>query len=72
MTCSTKPRSGDKADVPLSLPMGLHVSLVGSNENFNLSFEDAYQYAVARHYGLKIVTMDKDFEKVSSGEVLFL
>lgn len=57
---------------PLSLPVGLYESAVGSSENFNLDFDDAYQYAVARYYGLKAVTVDKDFEKIPGGEVLFL
>jgi len=56
----------------LSLPMGLYELVVGSSENFKLDFDDAYQYAVARHYRLKVVTMDKDFEKIPGDEVLFL
>jgi predicted nucleic acid-binding protein len=33
-----------------------------------LDFDDAYQYKIAKENNLKIVTMDKDFEKVK-GEV---
>ena len=52
--------------------MGLYELVVGSSENFKLDFDDAYQYAVAKYYGLKAVTVDKDFEKIPGGEVLFL
>jgi len=38
----------------------------------NLDFDDAYHYSIAKYYGLKLVTMDKDFEKVKDIEVLFL
>lgn len=37
-----------------------------------LDFDDAYQYCTAKYYGLKLVTMDKDFKKVEDVEVLFL
>jgi len=30
---------------------------------FGLDFDDAYQYAVADHYGLTIVSFDSDFDK---------
>ena len=36
----------------------------------NLDFDDAYQYSVAKYYGLKIVTMDRDFEKIKDLEIL--
>ena len=38
----------------------------------NLFFDDAYQYTVAKYYGLKVVTMDRDFEKIKDLKVLFL
>jgi len=35
-------------------------------------FDDLYQYKVAKEHGLKIVTMDRDFEKVNEEiEVVF-
>ncbi|MFH0729734.1 MAG: hypothetical protein V2B19_25755 [Pseudomonadota bacterium] len=34
-------------------------------------FDDAYQYSLARHYGLKIVTMDKDISRIDSTMVFF-
>ena len=45
---------------------------MGSKKDLNLDFDDAYQYYVARYYGLKIVTMDKDFEKIKDMDILFL
>jgi len=30
----------------------------------------AYQYSVAKYYGLKIVTMDRDFERIKDLEIL--
>jgi len=38
--------------------------------SLNLDFDDAYQYSVAKYYGLKIVTMNKDFEKIKDVEII--
>ncbi len=46
--------------------------VVLARKKLNLDFDDAYQYAVAKHYGLNIVTMDKDFAKVTDVEVIFI
>jgi predicted nucleic acid-binding protein len=56
----------------LSLPMEFYGGIVNSKKDLNLDFDDAYQYYVARYYGLKIVTMDKDFEKIKDIDILFL
>ncbi len=56
----------------LSLPPELYGEVVNARKSLNLDFDDAYQYSVAKHYRLKIVTMDKDFEKVKDVEILFL
>jgi predicted nucleic acid-binding protein len=37
-----------------------------------LDFDDAYQYNIAKYHGLKVVTMDKDFEGIVDVEILFL
>ena len=29
-------------------------------------------YSMAKHHGLKVVTMDKDFERIRDVEILFL
>jgi len=56
----------------LSLPMGLYGEVVNDSKSLNLDFDDAYQYNIAKHYGLKVVTMDRDFERVKEVEILFL
>ena len=56
----------------LSLPMELYRDIVTVRKNLNLDFDDTYQYSVAKYYGLKVVAMDKDFEKIKDVEILFL
>ena len=53
----------------LSLPASEYSRVVSVKKKFNLDFDDAYQYSVARYYKLHIVTMDEDFE---GADVLFL
>lgn len=36
-------------------------------QRFSLDFDDAYQYAVAEHYGLTIVSLDSDFDRTTKG-----
>jgi len=55
----------------LSLPMELYGEVVGARKSMNLDFDDAYQYILAKNHGLKIVTMDKDFDRIKDVEVLF-
>lgn len=58
----------------LSLPMELYREVVNVRKSLNLDFDDAYQYNVARYYELKVVTMDRDFERIKDKdvEILFL
>ena len=56
----------------LSLPIKLFSNLINTKRKLNLDFDDAYQYAVAKYYNLKIVTMDRDFEKIKDLEIVFL
>lgn len=56
----------------LSLPVEQYREVVGDRRILNLDFDDAYQYSVAKYYGLKVVKMDKDFERVKDVEILFL
>lgn len=47
--------------------------LADIRSNLGLDFDDAYQFNVAKEYDLKIVTMDRDFEKAKDRiEVIFL
>ncbi len=36
-------------------------------ENYNLDFDDAYQYMLAKEYQLQIISFDKDFDKTKLG-----
>jgi len=45
---------------------------VNVRKSLNLDFDDAYQYSMAKYYGLKVVTMDKDFERIKDVEIVFL
>ncbi len=56
----------------LTLPIEQYKGIVDIKMSLNLDFDDAYQYAIAKHYGLKIVTMDKDFKKVKDLEISFI
>ena len=42
-------------------------SLIKASENFNLDFDDAYQYVVAEKYGLTLVSFDSDFDRTPRG-----
>jgi predicted nucleic acid-binding protein len=41
--------------------------LAAAARQFNLDFDDAYQYAVAEKYGLAIVSFDGDFDRTERG-----
>jgi predicted nucleic acid-binding protein len=56
----------------LSLPMKLYREIVDVSKSLNLDFDDAYQYSTAKYYGLRVATMDKDFERIRDVEILFL
>ena len=58
----------------LSLPMEKYIEVINVKKSLDLDldFDDVYQYSVAKYYGLKIVTMDKDFEKIKDVEIIFL
>jgi predicted nucleic acid-binding protein len=57
----------------LSLPKSGYTGLKALRTKWGLDFDDAYQSAVAREFGLQIVTMDKHFEAVAKDiEVHFL
>ena len=56
----------------LSLPINLYGEVISASKSLNLDFDDAYQYCSAKYYGLRVATMDKDFEKVGDVEILFL
>ena len=47
-----------------------YTSLISYIDQFKLDFDDAYQYSLARLYNLTIVSMDKDFSRVSDIDVI--
>jgi len=56
----------------LSLPADRYKDVVKAQKEFGLDFDDAYQYGIAKSYGLKPVTMDDDFKRITDIEVIFL
>jgi len=54
------------------LPIKSYEEVINANISLNLDFDDAYQYIAAKYYGLKVATVDKDFECVGDVEILFL
>ena len=56
----------------LSLPIELYREVINASKSLNLDFDDAYQYCIAKHYGLKVITMDRDFERIEDVDILFL
>jgi predicted nucleic acid-binding protein len=58
--------------VVLSLPEDSYLNIIKSKEILKLDFDDSYQYGLAKHYELTIVTLDKDFEKIQDINVRFL
>ena len=56
----------------LNLPKSAYKSLIDNTSKVELDFDDMYQYSIAKHFNLEIVTMDTDFEKVSDLKVIFI
>ncbi len=57
----------------LSLSQNSYIKLPIIISSHNLDFDDSYQFLCAQENNLKIVTMDKDFEKVKNlQEVIFI
>lgn len=40
---------------------------INASINFNLDFDDAYQYSIAMRNGLQIVSFDSDFDRTEKG-----
>ncbi len=49
------------------LPLEALSLLIGASTRYGLDFDDAYQYALAEHYDLVIVSFDSDFDITSRG-----
>jgi len=53
----------------ISLPPRDFAKIADAARLFQLDFDDAYQYAVAEHYGLSLVSFDRDFDRTKNGRV---
>jgi predicted nucleic acid-binding protein len=56
----------------LSLPTDAYELLADAAERFNLDFDDAYQYTIAKQFDLEIATIDQDLKRVDDVNVIFL
>jgi len=56
----------------ISLPPTALQTFLETVHEHHLDFDDFYQYASARYWGLTIVTMDTDFRSIEDVEVIFL
>lgn len=45
--------------------MELYREVVSVKKKLNLDFDDVYQYSMAKYYGLKVATRDRDFERIT-------
>lgn len=55
-----------------SLPKEQYKEILTNRKKEKLDFDDAYQYTVCKHYGLKLATMDQDFKNIKDVDILFL
>jgi len=51
----------------LSLDLGDMASVIRIVEEFDLDFDNAYQYSVSEKYDMQIVSFDKDFDRTERG-----
>jgi hypothetical protein len=57
----------DAGTIMLSLSVEDMDTVISSTFEFNLDFDDAYQYAVAEKYDLTIISFDGDFDRTHLG-----
>ena len=50
----------------ITLSKEFYKNLADAKLNTGLDFDDVYQFKIAEEYGLEIITMDKDFNKVKN------
>ena len=56
----------------LSLPLSLYSHIYELKRNYDLDFDDAYNFKISEFFNLILVTMDKDFEIIKDADILFL
>ena len=52
---------------PIALSADELENVISAALRFNLDFDDAYQYAVAQRYRLRIISFDADFDRTERG-----
>ena len=55
--------------VLLRLDVSDAAAVVSAMRNYNLSYDDAYQYVTAEKHGLRVVALDNDFRKTPRGHL---
>lgn len=53
----------------MTLPLASHSLLVEAVEKYRFDFDDAYQYALASLYGLRLVSFDHHFDRIEEGRL---
>ena len=53
----------------ISISPNDHKTLVKHAKEFNLDFDDAYQYQIANNYDFTLVSYDKDFDDTKLGRI---
>ena len=53
----------------ISLPLDSYSRIIEHARTYNLDFDDAYQYAVAEHFHLDLVSFDHDFDRTEKKRV---
>jgi predicted nucleic acid-binding protein len=56
----------------VTLPVELYRDIPSIKDGLGLDFDDSYQFLIAKHHGLVIVTLDRDFVKAKGAKVKFL
>jgi predicted nucleic acid-binding protein len=53
----------------MTLPLANHGLLVEAVEKYQFDFDDAYHYALASLYGLRLVSFDHHFDRIEGGRL---
>jgi len=56
----------------VTLPIELYREMPSVGDTLDLDFDDSYQYLIAKHHGMCVVTLDRDFLKAKGIKVKFL
>ncbi|KYC48454.1 MAG: PIN domain protein [Candidatus Methanofastidiosum methylothiophilum] len=56
----------------LSLPLSVYTNIYELKREYDLDFDDAYNFKISEFFNLILVTMDKDFDIIKDADILFL